>query len=102
MTPLDVADLIEPLVVAWLAALVFAACVRVVTWKQRKLTSRPFLSGVLEFLAFGGMMTIFGIARQANSLGYMSFRLYLFIVFTATMIAACSGAAGRLQSPPEA
>jgi hypothetical protein len=102
MTPLDLADLTEPLVVAWLAALIFAASVRVIAWKQGKRTSSPFLRGVLEFLWFGSMITIFGIARQANTLGYISFRLYLFIVFTATMTAACGGAASRLQSPPQA
>jgi hypothetical protein len=102
MTPLELADLTETSVVAWLAALIFAVSMRVIAWKQGKHTKRPFLSGVLEFLSFGGMITIFGIARQANSLGLISFRLYLFIVFTVAMIAACSGAAGRLQSPPEA
>jgi hypothetical protein len=101
MTPLDLADLIEPLVVVWLAALIFAVLMRAIAQYQGKHVSRPILIGVLDFLYFGCLLTVFGIVRQANVLGLISFRVYLLAVLAAALAAGCSGSAARLRSPPE-
>jgi hypothetical protein len=41
------------------------------------------------------MLTIFGIAQKANSLGLISYSLYIFTILMASVAVACGGLAVR-------
>lgn len=102
MTPLNLAGVTETLAVVWIAALLFAISMRVMAWYKGKRHRRPLLSGLAEFLAFGSLLTVFGIAQKANVLGLISYPLSLVIYLAAALAAVATGWMAHLGSLPEA
>ncbi len=99
MTPMGFADVIDALITAWLGALFYVIFLSVVLWAANKIPGRPVLTSVLQFLWFGGFMTVFGIAQRANDLGHITFPLFVFIGLACLMAALCVARLARLQPP---
>jgi hypothetical protein len=96
------AELTDSLIIVWVAALLYAIFIGVVARYRGPPSRRPIFGVLLQSLSFGGMLTIFGIAKRANDLGLISSRLYLFMVFATAVAVGCGGWAALLQSRPEA
>jgi hypothetical protein len=101
LTPLDFAELTDTLIVVWTAALLYAIFIGVAARYRGQPSRRPIFSLLLQSLSFGAMLTIFGVAKRANELGLISFRLYLFMLFATALAVGCSGGAALLRSRPE-
>jgi hypothetical protein len=98
--PLDFADLVSTLIVAWACALVIPFGQVVITRYRGRLPARPMLLAAVQYLCFGSMFTIFGIAQKAKFLGFISYRLYIFTIFAVALSVGCAGLAGCLQAKP--
>jgi hypothetical protein len=96
---LDVSGMVPTLMIVWVCALIIPLGeAAIAKYRDRPLT-RPVLFIASRYFCFGCMFTIFGIAQRANSLGLISYGLYLFTVLMAAMAVGCAGAANRLGAP---
>ncbi len=99
-SPLDFPDLVSTLIVVWACALIVPLGEMATARYRARRPARPILLAVSRYVGFGSMLTIFGIAQTANSLGLISYGLYVFTILMAALAVACTGLAVRHAAPP--
>jgi hypothetical protein len=91
MDPLELIDLVPTLIVVWICALLIPAAELAVARYRGHMPTRPLLFALSQYICFGSLFTVFGIAQRANALELTTFDVYIFTIVMAALAVAGAG-----------